>query len=138
MRRTVSGSLSRKSWSGRILPFRRAFPLGKYEAGLPRWERKTQALCGMLHARPPSPFNITLPKLTPSWVFWTAGAASLTAAYGGGVDCSSSDLVYCNQNMAAEAFAWIEWILITITFVLVAVIGVGAVRRGDRLSGGLV
>jgi hypothetical protein len=44
-----------------------------------------------------------------TWLFWTAGAASITAALGGGVDCSNAGLVYCDQLMAAMAFAWIAW-----------------------------
>lgn len=44
-----------------------------------------------------------------SWIFWLATAASLTSMLGGGYVCSHTDLTYCNQNVAAEAFAWIEW-----------------------------
>lgn len=73
-----------------------------------------------------------------TWVFWLAGAAALTAALGGGEVCSHSDLIHCNQIVAAEAFAWINFIIITIAFVLVVLLGVGAMRRGDRLSAGLV
>lgn len=62
----------------------------------------------------------------------------MTAAYGGGQNCSSSDLIYCNQNMAAIAFAWIEWIIMTVALVSVILIGSAALRRGDRLSSGLV
>jgi hypothetical protein len=71
-------------------------------------------------------------------VFWLAGVASLTAALGGGQRCSHSNLTYCSQLVAAEAFGWIEWILITITFVFVIILGSAALRRGDRLSAGLV
>jgi hypothetical protein len=56
----------------------------------------------------------------------------------GGQNCSSSDLIYCNQNMAAIAFAWIEWIIMTVALVSVILIGSAALRRGDRLSSGLV
>lgn len=58
----------------------------------------------------------------------------MTAAYDGGQNCSNSSLVYCNQNMAAEAFAWICWIIITIATALVILIGVAAIRRGDGLN----
>jgi hypothetical protein len=39
---------------------------------------------------------------------------------------------------AAIAFAWIEWIIITIILIVVGIIGSMALRRGDRLSAGLV
>lgn len=63
-----------------------------------------------------------------TWVFWTAGAAAITAAYSGGLDCSyviflvfyrditkncfanRRDIVaYCGQQNAQEGFAWVEW-----------------------------
>jgi Sec-independent protein translocase protein TatA len=40
--------------------------------------------------------------------------------------------------MAAEAFAWIEFILITVALVVVILIGTSRLRSGDRLSGGLI
>ncbi|ORY31397.1 hypothetical protein BCR39DRAFT_571331 [Naematelia encephala] len=73
-----------------------------------------------------------------TWVFWLAAIASYTSALGGGQRCSHSDLTYCSQLVAAEAFGWIEWILLTIAFIFVILLGVGAIRRGDRLSAGLV
>ncbi|GFZ45366.1 hypothetical protein JCM24511_03092 [Saitozyma sp. JCM 24511] len=73
-----------------------------------------------------------------TWVFWLSGVAALTAALGGGQRCSHSSLTYCSQLVAAEAFGWIEVILISVIFVLVLVIGSAALRRGDRLSAGLV
>jgi hypothetical protein len=79
------------------------------------------------------------PSLTHrSWVFWLSGVAALTAALGGGQRCSHSSLTYCSQLVAAEAFGWIEVILISVVFVFVLVIGSAALRRGDRLSAGLV
>jgi hypothetical protein len=71
-------------------------------------------------------------------VFWLAGAASLTAALGGGLSCGLTNLAYCGQLNAAIAFAWIEWIIITILFIGIALLGTSALRRGDRLSAGLV
>ncbi|WVR06244.1 hypothetical protein IAU60_003274 [Kwoniella sp. DSM 27419] len=75
--------------------------------------------------------------LTLTWIFWLAAIASYTAALGGGQRCGSSDLTYCSQLVAAEAFGWIEWILISIMFIFIILISVGAIRRGDRLSGEL-
>lgn len=71
-------------------------------------------------------------------MFWLAGAAAYTAALGGGKRCSVDPIIYCNQLVAAEAFAWIELILITVLTVVVALMGLSALRRGDSLSGPLV
>ncbi|WVN89211.1 uncharacterized protein L203_104429 [Cryptococcus depauperatus CBS 7841] len=71
--------------------------------------------------------------LTITWLFWLAAAASYTAALGG-QRCSGSTLSYCSHHLAAEAFAWIEWILMTIALVFILLIAGGAIRRGDRLS----
>lgn len=70
-----------------------------------------------------------------TWVFWLAVAASITSMLGGGKRCSHSDLLYCNQNVAAQAFAWIEWITVTVAFIVVIILGARAIRRGDRVSG---
>lgn len=71
-------------------------------------------------------------------MFWLAGAASLTAALGGGLSCGNYNGAYCGQQNASIAFAWIEWIIITVIFIVVGIIGSMALRRGDRLSAGLV
>jgi hypothetical protein len=47
-------------------------------------------------------------------------------------------LTYCSQLVAAEAFAWIEWILITLVFIVVILLAVRGIRGGDRISGPLV
>ncbi|KAL7423174.1 hypothetical protein Q5752_002474 [Cryptotrichosporon argae] len=73
-----------------------------------------------------------------TWVFWLAAAASITAALGGGKRCGHADLLYCNHLVAAEAFAWIEFILISLAFIVVAWLAYTALRRGDRLSAALV
>ncbi|WWC70638.1 uncharacterized protein I206_104589 [Kwoniella pini CBS 10737] len=75
--------------------------------------------------------------LALTWIFWLSSTAAFTAALGGGQRCGSSDLTYCSQNVAAEAFGWIETILISFGFGAILFIGIGAVRRGDRLSGEL-
>lgn len=72
------------------------------------------------------------------WLFWLAGIASYTAALGGGKRCGRDDIVYCNQLVAAEAFGWIEWILFSVAFIVIILLGGNAIRRGDSLSGGLV
>ncbi|OSX67161.1 hypothetical protein POSPLADRAFT_1072209 [Postia placenta MAD-698-R-SB12] len=72
-----------------------------------------------------------------TWVLWVAAAASITAALGGGLDCNLN-YTYCGQLNALEAFAWIEWILITLALIVVIFRGVAATRRGDGLRGQLV
>jgi len=73
-----------------------------------------------------------------TWIFWLAAIASYTAALGGGKRCDVDTITFCSQLVAAEAFGWIVWIIFTIAFILIVVLGVGALRRGDRLSGGLI
>lgn len=95
--------------------------------------------CCVLHpsSSPPShrPLAFTNPH---SWIFWLAGAAALTAALGGGLSCGNTNIAYCNQLNASIAFAWIQFIIITILLVVIAFIGTSALRRGDRLSSGLI
>ncbi|RXK41659.1 hypothetical protein M231_01159 [Tremella mesenterica] len=73
-----------------------------------------------------------------TWVFWLAGVASFTSALGGGRRCSAHPITYCHQLLAAEAFGWIEWIILTIAFIFLILIGFSSMRRGDRVSGGLI
>ncbi|KAH8120033.1 hypothetical protein DFH11DRAFT_1557913 [Phellopilus nigrolimitatus] len=75
-----------------------------------------------------------------TWVFWTAGAASITAALGGGNNCSKIGftLAYCNQLNALEGFAWVVWIFVTIALLVVLLRGCASTRRGDGLRGQLV
>ncbi|EIM83190.1 uncharacterized protein STEHIDRAFT_141044 [Stereum hirsutum FP-91666 SS1] len=73
-----------------------------------------------------------------AWILWTAAAASVTAGLGGGLNCSGAHIVYCGQLNALEAFAWVEWILVTIIVVAVLVLGIGSLRRGDGYRGQLV
>jgi len=75
-----------------------------------------------------------------TWIFWTAGAASITAALGGGINCSSIkfSVVYCNQLNALEGFAWATWILVTFALITVMVVGIASVRRGNGARGQLV
>ncbi|EJD41511.1 hypothetical protein AURDEDRAFT_153200, partial [Auricularia subglabra TFB-10046 SS5] len=49
--------------------------------------------------------------LSLTWIFWTAGAAAITAAIHGGNNCSTINfnLPYCNQLNAEMGFAWAVW-----------------------------
>ncbi|CAL1694894.1 unnamed protein product [Somion occarium] len=73
-----------------------------------------------------------------TWVFWTAGAAAITAGLNGGLDCSRDDISYCGQQNALEAFAWITWILVTFALFIAIWRGISASRRGDGMRGSLV
>ncbi|KAJ7508337.1 hypothetical protein B0H11DRAFT_1788982 [Mycena galericulata] len=74
-----------------------------------------------------------------TWLLWTASAAAVTEMLGGGLNCKTQGVfLYCSQLNALEAFAWIEWILVTFAIVVVIVRGIGAARRGDGYRGGLV
>ncbi|KAK7035932.1 aldehyde dehydrogenase [Favolaschia claudopus] len=74
-----------------------------------------------------------------SWIMWTAVAAAITEMLGGGLNCGHQDVyVYCNQLNALEAFAWVEWLLVTIAIIVVIVRGISAARRGDGYRGSLV
>ncbi|KAG9313856.1 hypothetical protein JVU11DRAFT_4623 [Chiua virens] len=76
--------------------------------------------------------------LLVTWIFWTSGAAAITAALGGGLNCSNTVIVYCGQLNALEAFAWIIWITVTFAIIVAAARGIIAARRGDGLKGPLV
>lgn len=71
-----------------------------------------------------------------SWVFWLSGAAAITQSLGGGLNCNLG-FVYCSQLNALEAFAWIEWVVLTLGFVYVMVIAVRANQRGEGYNGAL-
>ncbi|QRV83444.1 membrane-associating domain protein [Ceratobasidium sp. AG-Ba] len=75
-----------------------------------------------------------------TWILWTAGAASITAALGGGINCSrvEREVTYCNQLNALEGFAWVEWILCTFAIFVVIVCAIRSMRRGDGARGSLV
>ncbi|KAH9969114.1 hypothetical protein BC827DRAFT_315497 [Russula dissimulans] len=64
-----------------------------------------------------------------SWVFWLSGAAAITEALGGGLNCDLH-IVYCGQLNALEAFAWIIWVLLTLGFIVVLALAVRARQRG--------
>ncbi|KAI0706158.1 hypothetical protein BC835DRAFT_1260474 [Cytidiella melzeri] len=74
-----------------------------------------------------------------TWIFWTAGAAAITQTLGGGLNCGYVlGVTYCDQLNAAEAFAWIEFILFTFALVVVTIRGVASTRRGDGFRGQMV
>ncbi|EIM83193.1 uncharacterized protein STEHIDRAFT_83172 [Stereum hirsutum FP-91666 SS1] len=72
------------------------------------------------------------------WIFWLAAAASVTDVLGGGLECGFDGDDLCNTLNALEAFAWIEWILMTFALVIITILGVRAIRRGDGYRGRLV
>lgn len=72
--------------------------------------------------------------LTFSWVIWLAGAAAITNAYGGGIRCGHRHFIYCHQLVAAEAFAWIEWILFCAWFAWCLFLLVKAWRSHEGVS----
>ncbi|KAF9650317.1 hypothetical protein BDM02DRAFT_3112290 [Thelephora ganbajun] len=80
---------------------------------------------------------VHLVYLTLTWIFWTAGAAAITAALGGGLDCNL-DYTYCGQLNALEGFAWISWILTTFAVVVVILRSISSHKRGDGWQGQLV
>ncbi|KAG7571536.1 hypothetical protein FFLO_00552 [Filobasidium floriforme] len=71
-----------------------------------------------------------------TWVFWLAYAASTAAMLQGPGRCGG-DISHCTQNVAAEAFAWMNWILLTFAFIAVVLLGVRSMRKGERISGPL-
>ncbi|KIK29940.1 hypothetical protein PISMIDRAFT_26895 [Pisolithus microcarpus 441] len=92
------------------------------------------SLCYLLFffAMPTNPLSSVLSLmvfLILTWIFWTAGAASITATLGGGLNC--------RRLNAMEAFAWILWILTTLLLIVVAIRGILAARRGDGVRGPL-
>ncbi|KZV85400.1 hypothetical protein EXIGLDRAFT_234889 [Exidia glandulosa HHB12029] len=75
-----------------------------------------------------------------TWIFWTAGAAAITQAIGGGNNCSDIrfNLPYCNQLNAELGFGWAVWLCVTVALIVVIVRAVSAQRRGDGMAGQLV
>ncbi|CAK9780724.1 unnamed protein product [Cutaneotrichosporon oleaginosum] len=70
-----------------------------------------------------------------TWIFWLCGAAAFTQAIGGGERCNKdTTLLHCGQNVATEAFAWIQFILFAFFFAGMCLIAGTTTRRGDKLS----
>jgi len=74
------------------------------------------------------------------WVFWTAGAASITAAMGGGINCAKTtqDIVYCNQLNAEMGFAWACWVVVSWALIATLFFGVRARKHGEGWRGHFV
>jgi len=68
-----------------------------------------------------------------SWVFWLSGAAAITASLDGVSTCRL--FLFCSHLSALEAFAWMEWIIVTFGFGCIVFISLRAVQRGQGYSG---
>jgi hypothetical protein len=74
-----------------------------------------------------------------TFILWLAAAAAITQSLGGGLSCSHQNFWnYCGQLNAVEGFAWLIWILVTFTLIMVIIRGIAAARSGDGYGGGLV
>jgi len=73
-----------------------------------------------------------------TWVVLLAGAAAITDTLGGSATCGRFGLPHCHQLTATEAFAWINWILLTFAFFIVVFTGARSMRSGDGFGGPLV
>jgi len=63
-----------------------------------------------------------------SWVFWLSGAAALTASLDDVPTCRF--FLFCSHLSALEAFAWMEWIVMTVGFACIIVIAVRGRGQG--------
>jgi len=71
-----------------------------------------------------------------TWVLWIAGAASITAAFGGGVKCHHfSGVPYCREQDVMIAFAWLVWGLLTLDLFLALLRAGTALGRGGNFRG---
>ncbi|KAJ7599551.1 hypothetical protein C8J56DRAFT_916879 [Mycena floridula] len=104
--------------------------LGSLIYGLLFWHGDKGALVGIASH---------LGFLVPTWILWTSAGAAITEMLGGGLNCKTQkQFTYCTQMNAVEAFAWIEWLLITFALIVVLYQGFGNARRGDGWHGSLV
>ncbi|CAA7261317.1 unnamed protein product [Cyclocybe aegerita] len=77
--------------------------------------------------------------LALTWILWLAAAAAITQTIGGALNCSTQTVfVFCGQLNALEGFAWLIWVMITFSLVLVLVRGIQSAKRGDGYGAGLV
>lgn len=67
-----------------------------------------------------------------------AGAAAITNTLGGGLNCDDYPGAHCNQLNAAEAFAWINWILATFAFAVILFVGARSARSGNGFGTALI
>jgi len=95
-------------------------------------------------------------SLSITWIFWVAGAAAMTTALGGMLNCNTDTFfVYCGHLNAILVFSWIIWlallcypstaeaefchrILVTLTLIGTLLCGIQAAKRGDGFFGSLV
>lgn len=68
-----------------------------------------------------------------------AGAAAITNSLGGGLHCSNyPGLAHCNQLNSAEAFAWINFIIVTFALFVIVFVGSKSARNGNGFGGALI
>ncbi|KIK42627.1 hypothetical protein CY34DRAFT_83231, partial [Suillus luteus UH-Slu-Lm8-n1] len=71
-------------------------------------------------------------SLCLTWVFWTAGASSITATLSVQLNRNTQSLfVYCGQLIALEVFAWVILVLVTFAIFVVYTCGILASSRAD-------
>lgn len=74
-----------------------------------------------------------------TWVFWLCGAASFAAMMGGGANCGQPGApLHCSHYVAAEAFAWMEFILLSGALAVLVAMTIAGARRGDRLTSSFI
>ncbi|RXW17497.1 hypothetical protein EST38_g8357 [Candolleomyces aberdarensis] len=70
-----------------------------------------------------------------TFILWVAAAAAITESLGGGLSCSHQNyFTYCGQLNAVEGFAWLIWILVTITLIMVIIRGISVARSGGGIK----
>jgi len=67
-----------------------------------------------------------------SWVFWLSGAAAFTASIDTAPTCHI--FLFCSHTSALEAFAWMEWIVLTVGFTCIIIFALRAVQRGQGFT----
>lgn len=71
-------------------------------------------------------------SLCLTWVFWAAGAASITATLSVQLNRNTQSLfVYCGQLIALEVFAWVILVFVTFAIFVVYTCGILASSRAD-------
>lgn len=74
-----------------------------------------------------------------TWVFWLAGAAAFAAMMGGGSNCSQPEAPqHCGHYLASEAFAWMNFIILSASLAVLIAMTIAGARRGDRLTSSFI
>lgn len=94
-----------------------------------------------------------------TWLFWLAGAAAITSALGGGLNCNAlpEGFGHCYQlcvlllsashtatmltlrcSNSAEGFAWLNWIIATLFLAYLLFVGWRSARSGNGFGAPLV